>query len=191
MTTINPLRAGLLIFGFLTIAGLFFFRFKPGNYKVSVKESLSKEFLETGISPSEFRQYYQDKETDILLLDIRSLAQYEKAHLEGANSYPEAELLNKGHLRKFKKQDVYIYSDKEAHAHRAAMLLSMLGVKAKAINSSFENIQKVVGGKSTPEEGLSSHEKIQFDYAKHFKAFKEDKPVEVKVTVIKPRAGGC
>ncbi len=188
----NTLRKSLLIFTLATIAMSFIFRFMPGNYKVSVNDSLNPEFTELGVSPVDFRGIANSGGKKLMILDLRDAESFSSAHINDAVNIPVEQILSRKHLRGIKKKDVYLYSDSEKESHRIAYLLSMLGVQARAVNSNFENIAKVMKGGSGPAENFSSEEKVEYDYSVHFKAYSDVKPAkEVKIDLIKPSPGGC
>jgi rhodanese-related sulfurtransferase len=191
MKTINPLRAGLLIFTLLTIIGMIAFKLLPGSYEVSVKDAVQDDFLQASISPGDFLTRMNENPDNMIVVDIRDEESFKKGHLEKAIHIPAKDLMHRKSLKALRKKDVYVYAHSEAESHRMSYLLAMMGVKAVAINSNYENLSKVIDGKAGPADFFRSEEKIRYDYARHFKAFKETAPEPVTITIIKPKAGGC
>jgi rhodanese-related sulfurtransferase len=192
MGKINPLRAGLLTFSILLILGMLVYRCLPGDYHVPVKNAIDTGFVNLGISPGNFAILAKSTDGEkILIVDIREAEAFEKAHLPNAINIYSSDLIERRNIKALRKKPVYLYSDNEAESHRMAYLIAMLGVNVKAVNSEYNNIRKVLEGSSSQYDNFSSQEKIRFDYQNYFKAFKESTPTPVKVTIVKPKTGGC
>lgn len=189
--TLTPLRLGLLVMLSVLVLGTLAFRFQPSRYKMPLETSAEVSGEQSGIAPADFWKEMETPSSDRILVDIRSTGQYKAGHIKEAVRMPEKEILLRRNLKELRSKTVFIYSDKEPTSHRAATLLTMVGVNASAVNSNYKHLTAVQKGPRKPSAMFFSEEKARYQYQDYFKALKitPAAPIEVKVPVPKP--GGC
>lgn len=186
---VNALRLGLSLFLFVILMGVFFFRFLPANYKVAVETVAENNYLKKEMPPYHFYKIITGSSDDYLVVDIRDEDTFVKGHFDNSKNIPLDNLLTKKHQRILKKQDNLIISDCEQLSHAVALLLNQLGIKAVAVNGSYNFITKHLFENAHHKYFFYSQEKKAYDYHR-FLPFRKEKGKEVDVKEAEITIGG-
>lgn len=145
------------------------FKEPPYTYKLTPSEMAEELYMVYQVTPEEVMEYMYDT-TAAILIDIRSIYDYEKAHLENAYNIPVPNLLDEAYKQQFDSwladtTLVILYGKDEMEANSPWMLLYELG---------YTNVRTLMGGMSyidklyedTLEEGETFNvEDPRYDFA--------------------------
>jgi rhodanese-related sulfurtransferase len=187
----TPLRAGLLIMLGILVLGSLVYRYLPGRYSISASKSSELIEKERSLTPDQFMKEVTGKDKHTIILDLRGAEAFQAGHVEGAFNLNEKELLKRKEIRRMKKGTVLIYSNDGASSAKAAFLLQMTGIHARALDRGYEEMIIAEKGK-TSGTAFRSAEIEKYPYKDYFKALQStgaSPAVEVKVPV--PKSGGC
>ncbi len=141
-------------------------------YKISIQNQL--ELLQSNEHSFSLAEYYealQLKETDILLVDIRTPEEYEKNHLPNAINIPLREITSDTYaeyINNNPRLTKVIYGNKEVDAVNALSILFTHGFTKnfKYLRGGFALANKYVIQKPTPSFFFYSDEQARFNYSK-------------------------
>ncbi|MFO7721977.1 MAG: rhodanese-like domain-containing protein [Bacteroidales bacterium] len=188
---ITPLRLGLTVMAGILILGVLFFRIWPLKYDVSIHDSAIHASAQQGLSPVGFWNELRSPGFSAMVVDIRNSDAFNAGHIQDASGIPADEILLKKNVRQMKGKRILIYGDNEQQAHQVALLLSMRGLNAEPVNSSYQHLEyaKLESGKAPVL--FYSEEKAAFNYKSFFRAFEISIPEPVELKVPLPKPEGC
>ncbi len=189
----HPLRIGLLIMLTILFIGTLWTSFIPGGYKVPIRDGARLAAEMEGVAPHELLQYYNDDRKDApLLVDMRPQEAFDAGHLPGATHLSPEKLSNKRQLKRLRKQPVWVYSDSEVTAHQATLYLQMVGVDARALNSHYTHLARLIQ-EEVPSAASRhySEEKVRYNYKAHFPVFIPEPAEPILFEVAVPTGEGC
>jgi rhodanese-related sulfurtransferase len=139
-------------------------------YQLSPEEML--EYVNSGMqyfSPDEVAQMIINQDPSLLLIDVRSEAEYEKFHLPGAINIPLTSLLEeqwKDYLHQDLRYNVF-YSNSTVNANQAWMLTRQLGYKNNYVLEGGLNYWVETIMNPTPPASTSPNEELaKYDFRK-------------------------
>lgn len=187
------------IIGILLIA-MIVKRVVTSPYKIAVSDQI--EMIESEVSQFSLAEYHtalQLQATNILLIDVRSEAKYEKGHLPNAVNVPLANLMNLEYSEYINNSDrltKVLYADSEAEATNALSILLMNGINVnfKYLLGSYSIAQQYIVLQPTPSYFFFSDEQAKYNFKQLMPtgsaSVNSTESQEVKVEVNAPR-GGC
>ncbi len=199
---LNSNHWAALLLLLLVVPG-FIFSHKPlAYYPVSEQEILEIVLsMKDAVTPGEVRTALQRGDASIVLIDLRSPAEYIIGHLKGAVNIPLFDLLEKKNLEMLAdtSRTFVFYGGDEVQGCGPWMLLRQLGYKnVKVMLGGYDFY---VTGKPMPKEveGKCFDEHPRYDYASYFKGNKGISPSrKAPPKVVVPRrkkkvtaSGGC
>ena len=176
-------------------------RVATSPYKISAQNQL--ELLQSNEHSFSLAEYYealQLKETDILLIDIRTPEEYEKNHLPNATNIPLHEITSDAYaeyINNNPRLTKVIYGKNEVDAINALSILFTNGFtnSFKYLKGGFALANQYVIQKPTPSFFFYSDEQVKFNYSKLMPAgsAQKAKTNAVDVEIEEPTAprGGC
>ena len=199
---LNSNHWAALLLLLLVVPG-FIFSHKPLEYyPVSEQEILEVVLsMKDAVTPGEVRTALQSGDASVVLIDVRSPAEYIIGHLKGAVNIPLFDLLEKKNLEMLAdtSRTFVFYGGDEVQGCGPWMLLRQLGYKnVKVMLGGYDFY---VTGKPMPKEveGKCFDEHPRYDYASYFKGNKAVSPSrKAPPKVVVPRrkkkvtaSGGC
>ncbi len=186
----------------LVVPGFIFSHRPLQYYPVSEQEILEEVLaMKDALTPGEVRKALRSGDPSVVLVDLRTPAEYVIGHLGGAVNIPVFDLLQKENLKMFgdTTKTFVLYADNEVNGCGPWMLLRQLG---------YDNVKVMLGGydfyitgKPMPKEieGKCYDEHPRYDYASFFKGNRADvQPKKTPPKVVIPRnkkkvtvSGGC
>ena len=127
----------------------------------------------------------------VILVDLRDKEMFDFESVDGSINIPFENLLDRKHLKKIRKEEIWLISSSEIRSHDAAFLLNQLGYDARAVNTNIENILGLKDN-PVPAKGYGSDEKEKFNYRNFIKQVDQPNTDVIQETdEVVIRQGGC
>jgi len=192
-------------FIFVIVVGLLTIKEEPYSYKITPVEMTEEVMLVYQVLPDEAMELMWD--TTAVFVDIRSIYDFERSHIENAINIPVPTLLSPENISLFEgwKKDslkVIMYGNNELEANSPWILMYELGFKnTRTLMGGMAYIDKLYDGTLEENESYSVEDPI-YDYAGVVKEAeelsgstvvvkKEKKKVVVRKKKKKVAEGGC
>mgnify|MGYP000936417336 FL=1 len=187
------------IIGILLIA-MIVKRVVTSPYKIAVSDQVEMIDSEAfQFSLAEYHTALQLQTTNILLIDVRSEAEYNKGHLPNVVNVPLAKLMNEEYTEYINNGDrltKVLYADSEVEATNALsiLLLNGINVNFKYLRGSYSIAQQYIVLQPTPSYFFFSDEQAKYNFTQLMPtgsaSVNTTTNQEVKVDLNTPR-GGC
>lgn len=166
------------------------------GYKTSL-ETVSEAILDDShlVYYFDLLEAWNNKSTEMVIVDLRAGEVYEKGHLPGALSLPLHTLFDRPAIRqlnRYRNQDIVLYCDSQNASTLAFMMLTSLG---------YDNVRVLAGGHEVFVNHIQDHadhaylfytpERARWNYGM---LFRTDQPATARPATLPAAAipdGGC
>lgn len=137
------------------------YSFKPGELAASILAG------EDQVSAADLADWIIQGRSDLLIVDIRSEADFEKGSIKSSLNIPLAKLLERSTIDTElpESKTVVLYSNGDSHSHQAWLILKAAGVNAYVLQGGFNRWTEVVLNPGSPADS-SDDEVLKYEAAK-------------------------
>ncbi len=195
------LKTGALLFIGIVVLVMIFQYIAGPAYKISNADMLGEASNEKRwVMPVDLQSLIENNRLqDYLLVDLRTIEEFNRGSLPGAVNIPLDKLLKRNSLKQMKSgKPVLLFSGKESQASVAGLLLAGKGFRnVMVMANDYTFTRENVLENYKPFNAFTHSEKAQYDYTRFFKAIPQhatqpssSKPKIIETQVI-TSGGGC
>lgn len=119
------------------------------------------------ISADEVASWIIDRRPDMMIIDIREAAEYDKYHLEGAINIPMKDLFKEESLNLISDEiDVILYSNSSTNAAQAWLLLYQTGVHTYVLQGGMNYWAEAIMNPEPPSDLAADSEILKYQFRK-------------------------